>query len=152
MCAVAGHVPYRDSKLTRLLQDSLGGNTRTCMIANIAPGEDSFDETCSTLRYANRAKNIRNVPRINEDPKVSSCRVCRIFACSHSLRCHPCRQDALLRKYQDQITQLQADLAAAKASNGQHDPTLQLGGEQESSGPKGSDGMLHAAILEQVRG
>ncbi len=73
----AGHVPYRDSKLTRLLQDSLGGNTRTCMVANIAPGEDSYEETCSTLRYASRAKNIRNLPRVNEDSKVG-------FACGTS--------------------------------------------------------------------
>lgn len=51
-------VPYRDSKLTRLLQDSLGGNTKTCMIANIGPADYNMDETLSTLRYASRAKNI----------------------------------------------------------------------------------------------
>ncbi|CAL8472203.1 g11745 [Coccomyxa elongata] len=67
-----GHIPYRDSKLTRLLQDSLGGNTKTVMIANIGPAEADFEETLSTLRYANRAKNIRNIPRINEDPKAGS--------------------------------------------------------------------------------
>ncbi len=66
----AGHIPYRDSKLTRLLQDSLGGNTKTVMIANIGPAETDYEETMSTLRYANRAKNIRNLPRINEDPKA----------------------------------------------------------------------------------
>ncbi|EIE23467.1 kinesin family member 3b in complex with Adp [Coccomyxa subellipsoidea C-169] len=65
-----GHIPYRDSKLTRLLQDSLGGNTKTVMIANIGPAETDYEETMSTLRYANRAKNIRNLPRINEDPKA----------------------------------------------------------------------------------
>jgi Kinesin motor domain len=73
ICALvdgASHVPYRDSKLTRLLADSLGGNTRTLMIATVAPGASSFEETLSTLRYANRAKNIRNKPRVNEDPKV----------------------------------------------------------------------------------
>jgi len=63
------HVPYRDSKLTRLLQDSLGGNTKTVMIANIGPADYNMDETISTLRYANRAKHIENKPRINEDPK-----------------------------------------------------------------------------------
>ncbi len=56
----AGHVPYRDSKLTRLLQDSLGGNTKTVMCANMGPADWNFDETLSTLRYANRAKNIKN--------------------------------------------------------------------------------------------
>ena len=63
------HIPYRDSKLTRLLQDSLGGNTKTLMVAAISPADYNFDETMSTLRYANRAKNIKNKPKINEDPK-----------------------------------------------------------------------------------
>jgi hypothetical protein len=65
----SGHVPYRDSKLTRLLQDSLGGNTKTVMIANVGPADYNFDETLSTLRYAHRAKSIKNNPHINEDPK-----------------------------------------------------------------------------------
>ena len=82
------HIPYRDSKLTRLLQDSLGGNTRTLMVACLSPADNSYDETLSTLRYANRAKNIRNKPRINEDPK-----------------------DALLREYQGEIKKLKAILA-----------------------------------------
>ena len=63
------HIPYRDSKLTRLLQDSLGGNTKTVMIANCSPADYNFDETLSTLRYASRAKFIKNKPIINEDPK-----------------------------------------------------------------------------------
>ena len=54
-----------------LLQDSLGGNTKTVMIANVGPADYNFDETVSSLRYANRAKNIKNKPRINEDPKAS---------------------------------------------------------------------------------
>jgi Kinesin motor domain len=84
---VSSHVPYRDSKLTKLLQDSLGGNTRTVMIANIGPADWNYDETISTLRYANRAKNIQNKPKINEDPK-----------------------DALLREFQDEISRLRAQL------------------------------------------
>jgi hypothetical protein len=52
--ACSGHIPYRDSKLTRLLQDSLGGNTKTVMVANIGPADWNYDETLSTLRYANR--------------------------------------------------------------------------------------------------
>lgn len=56
------HVPYRDSKLTRLLQDSLGGNSATVMIANISPFTGNFDETNSTILYAARARNIINVP------------------------------------------------------------------------------------------
>lgn len=61
------HVPYRDSKLTRLLQDSLGGNSRTLMIACISPSDRDFIETLGTLRYANRAKNIRNKVVANQD-------------------------------------------------------------------------------------
>ncbi len=74
------HIPYRDSKLTRLLQDSLGGNTKTVMIAALSPADFNYDETLSTLRYASRAKSIKNKPVINEDPK-----------------------DALLKQYEDEI-------------------------------------------------
>ena len=71
------------------MQDSLGGNTKTVMIANIGPAGYNYEETLSTLRYANRAKNITNKPRINEDPK-----------------------DAMLRDFQDQIARLKAQLQA----------------------------------------
>jgi hypothetical protein len=86
----SGHIPYRDSKLTRLLQDSLGGNTKTVMIANMGPADYNFDESLSTLRYANRAKNIQNKPKINEDPK-----------------------DTMLREYQEEIAKLKAAIASA---------------------------------------
>lgn len=62
------HVPYRDSKLTRILQDSLGGNSRTTMIACVSPALDNFDETLNTLKYAARARNIKNKPILNRDP------------------------------------------------------------------------------------
>ena len=60
-------VPYRDSKLTRLLKDSLGGNSRTVMIANISPSSGGFDETINTLKYANRAKNIKTKSKVNRN-------------------------------------------------------------------------------------
>lgn len=82
------HIPYRNSKLTRLLQDSLGGNTKTLMIAAISPADYNHDETLSTLRYANRAKNIKNKPKINEDPK-----------------------DTMLREYKEEIERLRQLLA-----------------------------------------
>lgn len=85
--AKAAHIPYRDSKLTRLLQDSLGGNTKTVMVANIGPADWNFDETLTTLRYAHRAKNIKNKPKINEDPK-----------------------DAMLREFQEEIMNLKKQL------------------------------------------
>ncbi|XP_078798002.1 kinesin-like protein KIF21A isoform X3 [Oryzias latipes] len=61
------HVPYRDSKLTRLLQDSLGGNSQTVMIACISPSDRDFMETLNTLKYANRARNIKNKVVVNQD-------------------------------------------------------------------------------------
>uniref|UniRef100_A0A7S0EHV7 Kinesin-like protein n=1 Tax=Hanusia phi TaxID=3032 RepID=A0A7S0EHV7_9CRYP len=94
--AKIAHIPYRDSKLTRLLQDSLGGNTRTVMVANIGPADYNYDETLSTLRYANRAKSIKNKPKINEDPK-----------------------DAMLRQFQEEIEALKAQL---EARGGAHIP------------------------------
>nr|XP_020449001.1 kinesin-like protein KIF21A isoform X4 [Monopterus albus] len=63
----ASHVPYRDSKLTRLLQDSLGGNSQTVMIACISPSDRDFMETLNTLKYANRARNIKNKVIVNQD-------------------------------------------------------------------------------------
>ncbi|CAF4295397.1 unnamed protein product [Rotaria socialis] len=83
----SSHVPYRDSKLTRLLQNSLGGNSKTIMIATLGPANYNYEESLTTLRYANRAKNIKNQPRINEDPK-----------------------DALLRKFQEEIARLKEQL------------------------------------------
>ena len=85
----SSHVPYRDSKLTRLLQDSLGGNARTVMVANLGPASYNYEESVTTLRFANRAKNIKNKPRINEDPK-----------------------DALLREFQQEIARLKAQIKA----------------------------------------
>lgn len=88
------HIPYRDSKLTRILQDSLGGNTKTVMIANLGPACQNYDESISTLRYANRAKNIKNKPKINEDPK-----------------------DAMLREFQEEIKKLKEQLATLGGDN-----------------------------------
>ncbi|XP_041079364.1 kinesin-like protein KIF3A isoform X1 [Polyodon spathula] len=92
------HVPYRNSKLTRLLQDSLGGNSKTMMCANIGPADYNYDETISTLRYANRAKNIKNKARINEDPK-----------------------DAMLRQFQKEIEDLKKKLKEGEEISGSDD-------------------------------
>ncbi|PPQ93313.1 hypothetical protein CVT25_014442, partial [Psilocybe cyanescens] len=90
------HVPYRESKLTRLLQDSLGGRTKTCIIATISPASLNIEETLSTLDYALRAKSIRNKPEINQ-------RMTR---------------NSLLKDYIVEIEQLKADLLAAREKNG----------------------------------
>ncbi|NXD11940.1 KIF4 protein, partial [Nothocercus nigrocapillus] len=66
-----GFVPYRDSKLTRLLQDSLGGNSHTLMIACVSPADSNLEETLNTLRYADRARKIKNKPIINVDPQAA---------------------------------------------------------------------------------
>uniref|UniRef100_A0A671Y857 Kinesin family member 13B n=1 Tax=Sparus aurata TaxID=8175 RepID=A0A671Y857_SPAAU len=63
-------VPYRDSVLTWLLKDCLGGNSRTAMVATVSPAADNYEETLSTLRYADRAKNIVNHAVVNEDPNA----------------------------------------------------------------------------------
>ena len=65
--AKGAHVPYRDSKLTRLLQDALGGNSRTVMVACVSPADANLDETLNTLKYANRARNIVNTPVVTFD-------------------------------------------------------------------------------------
>jgi kinesin family protein 3/17 len=59
------HIPYRDSKITRLLEDSLGGNCKTTFMAMISPSIDAFSESLSTLKFANRAKTIKNTPMVN---------------------------------------------------------------------------------------
>uniref|UniRef100_A0A8B9IUK3 Kinesin-like protein n=1 Tax=Amazona collaria TaxID=241587 RepID=A0A8B9IUK3_9PSIT len=71
------YIPYRDSILTWLLKDSLGGNSKTIMIATISPASSSYNETMSTLRYASNAKNIINKPRVNEDANVKLIRELR---------------------------------------------------------------------------
>jgi kinesin family protein 3/17 len=82
------HIPYRDSKLTRLLEDSLGGNCKTTMMAMISPAIDAFGESLSSIKFANRAKNIRNIPKINADID----------------------QKTLLRKYEVELKKLRQEL------------------------------------------
>nr|CAB3259107.1 chromosome-associated kinesin KIF4A [Phallusia mammillata] len=65
------HIPYRDSKLTRILQDSLGGNSLTVMIACVSPADCNVEETVNTLRYADRARKIKNKPMVNRDPQTA---------------------------------------------------------------------------------
>ncbi|XP_076328454.1 kinesin-like protein 3A isoform X2 [Tachypleus tridentatus] len=71
LCDDSAHIPYRDSKLTRLLQDSLGGNSHTVMIACVSPSDSNLDETINTLRYADRARKIKNKPVVNRDPQTA---------------------------------------------------------------------------------
>lgn len=94
----SSHIPYRESKLTRLLQDSLGGRTKTCIIATISPAKSNLEETISTLDYAFRAKNIKNKPQINT--LIS--------------------KKALLKEFTAEIEKLRTELIATRLRNGVH--------------------------------
>ncbi|KAL3839596.1 hypothetical protein ACJIZ3_024187 [Penstemon smallii] len=96
----SSHVPYRQSKLTRLLRDSLGGNTKTCMIATISPSFLSLEETLGTLDYAFRAKSIKNTPEANRKVMKS----------------------ALVIELYSQINRLKQELHEARGSNGVYVP------------------------------
>lgn len=90
------HIPYRESKLTRLLQDSLGGRTKTCIIATVSPAKSNLEETISTLDYAFRAKNIRNKPQINQ----------------------AINKKTLLKEFTFEIEKLKSELIATRQRNG----------------------------------
>ncbi|MBA0660865.1 hypothetical protein Goklo_012814 [Gossypium klotzschianum] len=96
----SAHIPYRDSKLTRLLRDSLGGKTKTCIIATISPSAHSLEETLSTLDYAYRAKNIKNRPEANQ--KMSKA--------------------VLLKDLYLEIERMKEDVRAARDKNGVYIP------------------------------
>ena len=90
------HIPYRESKLTRLLQESLGGRTKTSIIATVSPGHKDIEETLSTLDYAHRAKHIQNKPEVNQ----------RLT------------KKVVLKEYTEEIDRLKRDLMAAREKNG----------------------------------
>ncbi|XP_012231928.1 kinesin-like protein Klp61F [Linepithema humile] len=92
----APHIPYRESKLTRLLQESLGGRTKTSIIATVSFANSNIEETLSTLEYANRARNITNRPEINQ-------KLCKKL---------------LLKEYTKEIESLRKDLLATSTKNG----------------------------------
>jgi hypothetical protein len=81
------HIPYRDSKLTRMLQDSLGGNSKTVMIACVSPADSNFEESLNTLRYAQRARSIVNKAVINTDPNAAQLTALRTQVCVCVVRC-----------------------------------------------------------------
>ncbi|KAK1309672.1 hypothetical protein QJS10_CPA08g01445 [Acorus calamus] len=95
-----GHIPYRDSKLTRLLRDSLGGRTKTCIIATVSPSIHCLDETLSTLDYAHRAKNIKNRPEVNQKLMKST----------------------LIKDLYSEIDRMKAEVYAAREKNGVYIP------------------------------
>ncbi|XP_010922468.1 kinesin-like protein KIN-5A [Elaeis guineensis] len=96
----SGHIPYRDSKLTRLLRDSLGGKTKTCIIATISPSIHCLEETLNTLDYAHRAKHIKNKPEVNQKMMKS----------------------ALIKDLYSEIDRLKQEVYAAREKNGIYIP------------------------------
>ncbi|KAK5130392.1 hypothetical protein LTR08_002139 [Meristemomyces frigidus] len=92
----SSHIPYRESKLTRLLQDSLGGRTKTCILATLSPAKSNLEETISTLDYAFRAKNIRNKPQVNQIVSKKT----------------------LLKEFTAEIEKLKSELIATRQRNG----------------------------------
>ncbi|KAF7304922.1 Kinesin motor domain-containing protein [Mycena kentingensis (nom. inval.)] len=130
----AQHVPYRESKLTRLLQDSLGGSTKTCIIATVSPARSNIEETLSTLDYALRAKSIRNKPELNQ-------RMTR---------------NSLLKEYVAEIERLKADVLAAREKNGIFFSTEsweQLSAEHEMRQTELEEAKKQVEIVEnQMRG
>lgn len=64
------HIPYRDSKLTRILSESLGGNSKTCLVITCSPHPYNEEETLSTMRFGSRARSIKNKPKINREYTV----------------------------------------------------------------------------------
>ena len=105
------HVPYRDSKLTRLLEDSLGGNCKTTMLAMISPAHESFSESLSTLHFAQRAKKIKNRPVINED----------------------LNNRALIRQYESELRNLRNELEQKNKMLQSNELVMQLQEEKEQA-------------------
>jgi kinesin family protein 11 len=124
------HIPYRESKLTRLLQDSLGGRTKTCIIATISPAKVSLDETISTLEYANRAKNIKNKPQLNQTMS----------------------KKMLIKEYIQEIERLRNDLNATRNKNGVYvsdDNWEKINSESENKRMQVEDQKLRIDVLEE---
>lgn len=119
------HIPYRDSKLTRLLQESLGGRNKTCVIATATPASGSYEETASTLDYAYRAKSIKNRPTVNQ------------MIAKH----------VLLKDYTDEITKLKRELDHSRSKHGVYLPPDEY---ERLTAAKQSQGELIEELQERV--
>ena len=127
------HVPYRDSKLTRLLSDSLGGNSKTCLIVTCSPMSCNLDETVSTLRFGIRAKLIKNKPTMNAERSVTEYR--RMLDTA----------EAQIALQQELIVQLEADVTQLKTFITDHHLTVPV-----LSGTSGQGIAVRMAQLQQV--
>lgn len=100
------HVPYRDSKLTRILKDSFGGNSKTVMITNVSPSSAQYEETLNTLKYANRAKNIRT--KVTKNVKSVDEHVAEYQRIIHELRSEVSRLQEQLQEKESPVVPVQA--------------------------------------------
>ncbi|KAH9946029.1 kinesin-domain-containing protein [Epithele typhae] len=125
----SSHVPFRESKLTRLLQESLGGRTKTCIIATVSPARSNMEETLSTLDYAIRAKSIKNRPEVNQQMN----------------------RNALIKDYVAEITRLHADLRAVREKSGiiiSEESWAKMTAEQELKETECLEAVRQVEILE----
>jgi len=120
------HIPYRDSKLTRMLQDSLGGNTKTALIINVSPSTFNLNETLSTLRFGSRAKSIKNTPKVNEQVGDLAAQLAKAVSA--------------IDMQQSYISALEAQLAAATS-------TGSGGGGDALASAEGSETILKLEVL-----
>lgn len=120
------HVPYRDSKLTRLLQDSLGGNTKTKIIATLSPSLDCIDESISTLKFADRAKQVMVTVRVNEQREIDP---------------------AYVEKLQHELEQLREVVRLLKGSSGSGSGSNGAAGSNNNA-DEHEDGNLRARLVK----
>ncbi|XP_050360682.1 kinesin-like protein KLP2 isoform X2 [Nymphalis io] len=126
------HIPYRESKLTRILQEALGGRTKTSIIATISPGHKDIEETTSTLEYTYRAKNIQNKPEVNQ--KMT--------------------KKVVLQDYAEEIHRLERDLQAAREKNGVYlanDTFVEMALKQEEQRKEVQELLMKNRTMEEER-
>eukprot|EP00953_Heterococcus_sp_UTEX-ZZ885_P041164 21017-Heterococcus_DN1.PRE.4 len=113
--SAGGHVPYRDSKLTRLLQDSLGGNSQTLMVACVSPSDSNLEESINTLRYAQRAMRIENIAVKNEGPTAGPVSYAEVVSLRKEVKA---LQMALLRAQLNTISSSSSTSSSSSSSSG----------------------------------
>ncbi|KAJ9073391.1 hypothetical protein DSO57_1017103 [Entomophthora muscae] len=153
----SSHIPYRNSKLTRLLQDSIGGNSQTLMLACISPAEVNFLETLNTLKYANRARNIKNRVQINQDMANPAEEIARLKSelarLRHQLQsgdsAHPPENKDLVQHLQTRVTELTEELTRVQAERDLL--LLDRAGENVDGLPTAEDITNYAQLVTELR-
>uniref|UniRef100_M3YWE9 Kinesin family member 7 n=1 Tax=Mustela putorius furo TaxID=9669 RepID=M3YWE9_MUSPF len=126
------HIPYRDSKITRILKDSLGGNAKTVMIACVSPSSSDFDETLNTLNYASRAQNIRNRATVNWRPEIERAPE------EAAAEAEPGLPGAAARKVRDWLCAVEGERSALSSASGPDSGIESASAEEQATqGPGG---------------